>query len=123
MLSAEPKKNKFYADIKDKEEYSEEEWANWESKYTKEFPESRRQLMLMPTIHEQPEGTILALSVSGTNSKESMSCWINFLQKQNPKLSEFAIVFRIGSVNKELMPIEDATRFKCSSNMVETVPS
>lgn len=124
MLSAEPNKQKYYGFYKPEAIHTEEEWANWESKYNSEFPHSRRQLMLTPTVHEQPEGTILALAISGTNTKESMTCWVNFLQKENPKLAEIAIVFRIRNITGgEMMIVDDATRVKCSGNMVEPTPT
>lgn len=90
-------------------------------RYTTEFPESRKQLMLTPTIHEQPDGTILGLTITGSGSKESLAYWLMFLQKQNPKLTDIPVVFRIVSATGgELAPIEGATRINATRNMVAT---
>ena len=32
-----------------------------------------------PTVHEQPDGTILAVAATGTSSRESLLSWIRFL--------------------------------------------
>ena len=54
---------------------------------------------LMPRLndHQQEEGTILGMCVSGTSSKDSLITWIRCLQEKNPKLERIPIVFKLHS--------------------------
>uniref|UniRef100_A0A915I2R5 Evolutionarily conserved signaling intermediate in Toll pathway, mitochondrial n=1 Tax=Romanomermis culicivorax TaxID=13658 RepID=A0A915I2R5_ROMCU len=125
MLCAEPEKNKFYADLLDENHnlHTPEEWANLDNKYTTEYSESRRKLILTPTIHEQSDGTILALVITGSSSKESLAYWLRFLQEYNPSLKEIPVVFRISSPTGELVTLEGSERFYATKNMMQAAES
>lgn len=49
------------------------------------------------TVHEQEDGTIMAMCATGTSSKDSLLSWIRFLQRTNPKLSEIPVLFTLRS--------------------------
>ena len=57
--------------------------------------ESPREVVPMPSVHEQEDGTILAMCVSGTSSKDSLASWIKFLERDNPQLATIPVVFRL----------------------------
>lgn len=52
-------------------------------------------LYIPPSIHEQPDGTVLAMCITGTASKDSLVMWIRALQRTNPKLKEIPVVFKL----------------------------
>jgi len=103
VLLADARADKWYGDIDSSEPETADEWANWTTKFNSEFPESRKALMKMPTIHEQPEGTILSIAVTGSSTKDSLICWIQFLQRMNPKLEKIPVVFRLAHGIKDLV--------------------
>jgi len=41
---------------------------------------------VVPSVHEQPDGVILAVCVTGTSTRDSLLSWIRLLAKDNPKL-------------------------------------
>jgi len=43
-------------------------------------------LTVVPSVHEQEDGVILAVCVTGTSSRDSLLSWIRLLGKNNPKL-------------------------------------
>jgi len=47
-----------------------------------------------PTDHEQSDGTVLAMCITGTSSKESLVSWISLLQRTNPHLAQLPVVFQ-----------------------------
>ena len=51
--------------------------------------------MMVPTVHEQDDGTILAMCITGTGSKNSLASWIKWLQETNPKLAQIPVVFKL----------------------------
>ena len=61
-----------------------------------------------PTVHEQSDGTILAMAITGTGSKDSLASWIKFLEKKNKKLTSLPIVFLLrtpaGGIDTEAEP-------------------
>ncbi|XP_013785802.1 evolutionarily conserved signaling intermediate in Toll pathway, mitochondrial-like isoform X2 [Limulus polyphemus] len=67
-------------------------------------PESK-ELMLEPSIHEQEDGTILAMCATGTSSRDSLLSWIRFLQHTNPCLKKIPVVFTLKSPSKELVTV------------------
>jgi len=69
------------------------EMFNW-SLFEEEKPKA---LEVPPSIHEQEEGTILAMCITGTSTKESLASWIRFLEHSNEKLSQIPVLFRLHS--------------------------
>jgi len=67
------------------------EMFNW-SLFEEEKPKA---LEVPPSVHEQEDGTILAMCITGTSSKESLTSWIRFLERSNEKLSQIPVVFRL----------------------------
>ena len=62
--------------------------------------ENYTQLVARPSEHEQEDGTIFAMCVTGTSSKDSLITWIRYLQKNNPILEHAKIVFTLKSPGK-----------------------
>ncbi|KAL1130736.1 hypothetical protein AAG570_011977 [Ranatra chinensis] len=58
------------------------------------------------TVHEQADGTILAVCITGTSSKNSLLSWVRILQLTNPKLAHLSVVFPMKSPIGEVMPPE-----------------
>lgn len=50
-----------------------------------------------PSVHEQDDGTILAICATGTSSRDSLLSWIRHLEKSNPALSKAYVVFTLKS--------------------------
>ena len=59
--------------------------------------EKPKALEVPPSVHEQEDGTILAMCITGTSTKESLTSWIKFLEQSNEKLSQIPVVFRLQS--------------------------
>jgi len=66
---------------------------NW-SLFEEEKPKA---LEVPPSVHEQEDGTILAMCITGTSSKDSLALWIRFLEHSNERLSQIPVVFRLRS--------------------------
>jgi len=66
---------------------------NW-SLFEEEKPKA---LEVPPSVHEQEDGTVLAMCITGTSSKESLTSWIRLLEQTNKKLSQIPVVFRLRS--------------------------
>ena len=64
----------------------------WSTLFGEEPP---KDIVEAPTVHEQDDGTILAMCITGTGSKDSLKSWIRFLQISNPKLGEIPVVFKL----------------------------
>ena len=62
-------------------------------------------ITIKPIVHEQEDGSVLSMCITGTGSKDSLRSWIHFLQKKNPKLAEVPIVFRLTSPEAGLEPV------------------
>jgi len=74
------------------------EMFNW-SLFEEEKPKA---LEVPPSVHEQEDGTILAMCITGTSTKESLTSWIKFLEQNNAKLSHIPVVFRLRSPQAEV---------------------
>jgi len=59
------------------------------------------------TVHEQIEGTIIAVAATGTSSKDSLLSWIRFLQKSNPALERIPVLFSMTSPFGQVVPFVD----------------
>jgi len=71
---------------------------NW-SMFEEEKPKA---LEIPPSVHEQEDGTILAMCITGTSTKESLTSWIRFLERTNEKLTQIPVVFRLQSPQAEI---------------------
>lgn len=89
VLFAEPDKIKY---PKSEEPDEDEELFTWDVFTEEEKPNG---LYIPPSIHEQPDGTVLAMCITGTASKDSLVMWIRALQRTNPKLKEIPVVFKL----------------------------
>lgn len=67
----------------------------------------KKQLTVKRTVHEQREGTIYAICVTGTSTKDSLLSWIRLLEKSgNPSLAEIPVLFKFRSpvAENQLVP-------------------
>ncbi|XP_046392248.1 evolutionarily conserved signaling intermediate in Toll pathway, mitochondrial [Ischnura elegans] len=79
-------------------------------------PITESSIQLMPSVHEQEEGTILGMCASGTSSRSSLLSWIRILQKNNPRLVTIPILFSLRSPIGEIIPINQEVGDKDSSD-------
>eukprot|EP00088_Acartia_fossae_P000659 TRINITY_DN10264_c0_g1_i1.p1 TRINITY_DN10264_c0_g1~~TRINITY_DN10264_c0_g1_i1.p1 ORF type:complete len:418 (+),score=81.81 TRINITY_DN10264_c0_g1_i1:39-1292(+) len=68
-----------------------------------------RQLNRYPSVHEQEDGVIYAVCATGTSSRESLLSWIRFLEKENPHLSDLAVLFTLQSPLGPVTPVKEST--------------
>ena len=61
-------------------------------------------------MHEQEDGTILAVGITGTSSKDSLLSWIRFLQVKNPHLANLPVLFATHSPLGEVILAIDSTK-------------
>jgi evolutionarily conserved signaling intermediate in Toll pathway len=59
------------------------------------------------TVHEQVEGTIIAIAATGTSSKDSLLSWIRFLQRSNPALNRIPVIFSMTSPFGQVVPVDE----------------
>ncbi|KAK7872663.1 hypothetical protein R5R35_002658 [Gryllus longicercus] len=61
-----------------------------------------------PSVHEQEDGTILAVCATGTSSRDSLLSWIRLLERDgNPSLSRMPILFTSKSPLGAVIQLED----------------
>uniref|UniRef100_A0A914UZV1 Evolutionarily conserved signaling intermediate in Toll pathway, mitochondrial n=1 Tax=Plectus sambesii TaxID=2011161 RepID=A0A914UZV1_9BILA len=94
-ITADADPNKNFNLFRDERPETAEEWRNWKTRWNSPISDQRRALMAEATMHEQPDGTILACAATGTSSKESSAACIDFLQRINPRLEKISVVFRV----------------------------
>ncbi|XP_054168193.1 evolutionarily conserved signaling intermediate in Toll pathway, mitochondrial-like [Oppia nitens] len=65
---------------------------------------------LAPTknIHIQDDGKILAVSATGTSSRDSLLSWVRLLQVTNPKLKSIPVVFTLKGTPTDIQNITDS---------------
>ena len=63
--------------------------------------------MKVPSIHEQEDGTVLAICITGTASKDSLISWVKWLQETNPKLSSIPVVFSLRTPERGLAMLDE----------------
>jgi signaling intermediate in Toll pathway protein len=63
--------------------------------------DGERQCPVEKSVHEQEDGTVMAICVTETSSPASLSAWLYFLQQTNPALEKLNIVFAL-----KQMPVE-----------------
>lgn len=72
------------------------------------FEEERpKSIVIPPSVHEQEDGTVLAMCITGTSSKDSLASWIRFLEKKNPKLSEIPVLFLLRTPESEVTVVDE----------------
>ncbi|KAK7500838.1 hypothetical protein BaRGS_00008082 [Batillaria attramentaria] len=67
--------------------------------------EEASQLVPNRSVHEQDDGTILGMTVTGTSTKDSLVTWIRCLQQANPSLEQIPIVFRLRTPDSQVQVI------------------
>jgi signaling intermediate in Toll pathway protein len=72
------------------------------------FDESALQHVTQRSVHEQTEGTILAMAATGTSSRDSLLSWVRFLQQTNPALGTIPVLFSLTSPFGHVVPIAEA---------------
>ena len=92
---------------------------DWKSPFIKGSNPKESQLAVAPTIHEQSDGTILAMCITGTGSRDSLVSWLTYLQEVCPNLSEIPVVFRIRTPEKGLKVIESESDRKEALSAIE----
>ncbi|XP_076460477.1 evolutionarily conserved signaling intermediate in Toll pathway, mitochondrial-like [Babylonia areolata] len=63
------------------------------------------QLVPQRSVHEQDDGTVLAMAITGTATKDSLVTWIRCLQQANPALEHIPVVFRLRTPESEIQVI------------------
>lgn len=76
------------------------------------FDESSLQQVVPRSVHEQAEGTILAMAATGTSSRDSLLSWVRFLQRNNPALGSIPVLFSVTSPFGHVVPIVEAQENK-----------
>lgn len=66
----------------------------------------KKELIVPATVHEQSDGTYLAVCATGTSTKDSLLSWIRCLQKHNPILISIPVVFKLSSSTKDKVLID-----------------
>lgn len=69
--------------------------------------EKPKALAVPPTVHEQEDGTVLALAITGTSSKDSLVSWIRFLERTNERLVQIPVVFRLRSPETRVNVVDE----------------
>ncbi|QQP39890.1 Evolutionarily conserved signaling intermediate in Toll pathway_ mitochondrial, partial [Caligus rogercresseyi] len=62
------------------------------------------------SVHEQEDGTILAVCATGTSSKDSLLSWIRFLQRENPEIENIPILFTLTSPLGPVIPLDSEAK-------------
>ncbi|GFR74328.1 evolutionarily conserved signaling intermediate in Toll pathway, mitochondrial [Elysia marginata] len=93
LLRAEPNINALMKKKQqEKAEENDENLFEWTNFFEDEKSSELRPIL---SVHEQDDSTILALSITGTNSKASAMSWVRCLERNNPKLARIPILFKI----------------------------
>ena len=63
-----------------------------------------------PSVHEQEDGTILAICATGTSSRDSLLSWVRRLEETNPNLSKMAVLFTLTSPLGPVIPVKEEVK-------------
>jgi len=66
-------------------------------------------VMKMPGVHEQEDGTILAVCASGTSSRDSLLSWVRNMEIDIPDLSRMAVLFTLTSPLGPVIPVKESS--------------
>ncbi|XP_067673383.1 evolutionarily conserved signaling intermediate in Toll pathway, mitochondrial-like [Haliotis asinina] len=87
-----------------KEEKKEEEdlfnWQGYDS-------EERGDLLPEWSMHQQEDGTVMAMCITGSASKDSLVTWVRYLQRTNPMLEHIPVVFKLRTPDTDLQPVQE----------------
>ena len=81
------------------------ELFDWKSPFVKGKKRST-EVLPAPGIHEQQDGTILSMCITGSGSRDSLISWLTFLQMRSKNLENLAVVFRINTPERGLKVVE-----------------
>ncbi|XP_046557416.1 evolutionarily conserved signaling intermediate in Toll pathway, mitochondrial-like [Haliotis rubra] len=76
------------------------DWQGYDS-------EERGDLMPEWSMHQQEDGTIMAMCITGSASKDSLVTWVRYLQRRNPMLEHIPVVFKLRTPDAELQPVQE----------------
>ncbi|CAD5116895.1 unnamed protein product [Dimorphilus gyrociliatus] len=77
------------------------------------FDDEREHSLTTPNVmHQQADGTVLGLCITGTGSKESLVSWVTFLQKTNKKLADIPVIFTLKSPTSQISILKEEEKFK-----------
>jgi len=74
------------------DEFMEDEKGGWE--HWRPFSETGER-QIQPSIHEQSDGTVLAMGAAARNDRQSALDWIHLLQQTNPRLGQLNVLLRL----------------------------
>lgn len=95
LLRAEPNVNALMKQKQQKKADEEDEnLFEWTNFFEEEKSSDLRPIL---SVHEQDDSTILALGITGTDSKWSVMSWVRCLERDNPRLAKIPILFKIHS--------------------------
>ena len=70
------------------------------------FFSQKADIVKQPSVHEQDDGTVLAMCITGTGSKNSLATWVKWLQRTNPRLAQIPVIFRLATPETGLTVIK-----------------
>lgn len=93
-------------DQAEKDLKNDDDLFNWKS-----FLEDEEggHLMAPRSVHEQDDGTVLAMAVTSSGTKDSLVTWIRCLQEGNPALEKIPVLFRIRTPDSQVQIIGNKT--------------
>ncbi|XP_059472516.1 evolutionarily conserved signaling intermediate in Toll pathway, mitochondrial [Neocloeon triangulifer] len=68
-----------------------------------------KNLERLRTVHEQAEGTVIAIAATGSSSKDSLLSWIRFLQQEDQSLGRIPVLFSMTSPFGQVVSFEEDT--------------
>jgi len=63
----------------------------------------------LPSVHEQEDGTILAVCATGSSSRDSLLSWIRRLEVSNPRLEDMVVLFTLTSPLGPVIPVQETS--------------
>lgn len=67
-------------------------------------------------IHQQDDGTILAIAATGTSSQESLLLWLRKLEQHNPRLRSAPIVVTPNNFTEQKQSLNEKTENNFQKN-------
>jgi len=63
----------------------------------------------LPSVHEQEDGTILAVCATGSSSRDSLLSWVRRLEHANPRLQDMVVLFTLTSPLGPVIPVKETS--------------
>merc|ERR1712059_21992 len=63
----------------------------------------------IPGVHEQEDGTILAICATGSSSRDSLLSWVRVLEQSCPSLEHMAVLFTLTSPLGPVIPVKESS--------------